>query len=350
MSINAFGERLAIREDLNGPAWHNLGGFNGEQTACETMDKFVDGIPTFEKQETYVLQDGVYVPTEDYVIVRSATKDDPKTRFIGNCTSIYNIVQPYDIGNAFDEKVNRPIETLGFLAGGKKMFISWELPRCQVEVRRDDFVNLYGSILAGFDAKVSIALGILVFRPVCENTFDMAVRELKNGEQSVDGGKGRAWVGHHTSKNILRDLRAWMGYVETNAERQVAMMESWFNRLVSTPVDSKNVLRSLIDQIYPMPNEVPQYYPDELRGEKQEKVDALIEKTATDRTEIEKLFFGGDKTTLGENAWDLFNNVTYYENHVRESKKDKNYSIVFGNRSRQMNDALSILVDYSLQK
>ena len=346
MTVNNFGNRLAIREDLNGQAWHKLGGFSGEQTAIGTMDKFSDGIPVFEKTETFFFNDEKnYVPTGDFAIIRKPVVDDPAHRVIGYCTKNYHIVQAEDIAVAFDEKVKQPIETLGFLGKGERMFITWNMPR-SIIVGGTDEVKLFGTILAGFDAKVAVSLSLLSFRVVCENTFNMAQNVVKEGKKNENEKEGRVWVGRHNSPNILRDLSAWMSHIQMEAETQVGLAENWFNKLQATPIDDKNVLKSLIEKIYPTPAPLGSY-PAELRKEKEEKIQKAFEKAETDQKEIERLF-SGDGIAIDATAWGLFNATSEYENHIRESKKDTANSIVFGNRSKQMNDAFSILTNYAM--
>src|SRR5574337_473961 len=195
MSVNDFNGRLSIRTDVNGPAWHNLGGFVGEKSALEAADEYKGGIPVFEKQATYIQQNGQYELTGDFALVRLPTLDDPKNRLVGYCTKNYHIVQPTDILKSFDENVKRPIETLWFLSRGERMFTTWEMPKSSFVVGKDDEVKLFGTVLAGFDAKVAISLSLLTFRVVCANTFAMAQAEVDNGKQSENGGQGSVWVG-----------------------------------------------------------------------------------------------------------------------------------------------------------
>lgn len=351
MAVDAFGKRISVRTDTNGEAWHGLGGFTGAQTACETMDRYADGIPHYEKRSLFMADDdGKMIDTETFGLVRCATKDSPSS-LIGNCAAEYNLVQPIDLAQAFDANVRQPIETLGFLSDGKYMFFTWELPKSRIVVGKDDESKVFGTVMAGFDAKVAVSLSTLFFRVVCKNTFNMAQAVLRNGDGKEDGkARGRVWVGHHNSRNIIRDLSAWMKHVQQDAEKDASLAESMFNRLLATPVKSEAVLENLLLQLYPDPKPVPDYYPAELRGEKQELVDIGRAKAEVDRNYIRSLFNGDDKTAPeGENAWKLFNNVTYYENHVRPSKKDTANSIVFGNRSRTMNAAMKTLIDFSRQ-
>ena len=349
MSVNAFGNRLAIREDLEGAAWHKLNGFVGAQSAQETIDKFSDGIPVFVKEPTFIPvrgDDGEILSYEqdgEFAILRLPTKDDPKRVKVGNCTSRYTIVQPTDIAKAFDENVNRPIETLGFLGGGEKMFTTWTMPKSEIVVGKDDVVKLFGTVLAGFDAKVSVSLSLLTFRVVCENTFNAAIGVIDN-KQSDGKTEGRVWMGRHNSPNILRDLSSWMKHVEQTAEREIDMLESFFNKMQATPVDDKNVLKSLIEQIYPDAKKLPEYYPSDLRSEKEEKIEKEQTKVETDRMTMESLF-GGQGIAIDATAWGLFNCCTQLEKE-RLSKKDKNSSIVFGGRAQTMNHAFSVITNF----
>jgi hypothetical protein len=340
---------VAVRTDSgNGEAWHKLGSFEGAQSAIEASDKFKGGIPVFEKEATFVKIDGQFVPTENFAIVRLPMKHDPEIKIIGDGLSErYNIVQPTEIFQAFDERVKQPIETLGFIGDGEKAFVTWAMPR-SIIVAGVDEVKLFGTILAGFNGKVSLSLSLIAFRTLCENTFNAAMEILRT-TKSDGKSQGRVWVGHHNSPNILRDLGAWMGHVQKNAEEQVVLAENLFGKLASTPVDDKNVLKSLIEACYPAPEPIG-FFPDELRSEKQEKIDDMIAKAEADRVAIEGLFNGGDKTTKSNNLWDLFNNTTYYENHVRLSKKDTANSIVFGARASQMNDNVLVLANYAETK
>jgi len=351
MTVNNFGNRLAIREDKNGQAWHKLGGFSGEKSAILAMESFSDGIPVFKKEPTFFLsEENEYEQTGDFAIIRLPVKDDNYTRVIGYCTKGYHVVQAEDIGKAFDEKVGKPIETIGFLGKGERMFLTWEMPK-SIMVGGKDEVKLFGTVLAGFDAKVAISLSLLSWRVVCENTFNMANnfnRANKRGKKN-NLGESSVWVGRHNSPNILRDLSAWMGHVQNESEAQMGLAENLFNKLQATPVDSAKVLRSLIEQIYPTPAELGSY-PAELRAKKEEELSKKFEKAIEDQRQIEYLFGGGDKTTSGATAWDLFNNVSFYENHLRESKKDTSNSIMFGNRSTQMNYAMAVLNDFSNDK
>lgn len=350
MSVNSFGGRMAIREDKNGKAWHGLNGFSGEQSAIQTIETFSDGIPIFKKKETFFVSDDdqKFIPTGDFAILRLPVKDDDKTRVIGYCTKNYHIVQAEDIAKSFDEKVGQPIETLGFLSKGEKMFLTWEMPK-SIFVGGIDEVKLFGTVLAGFDAKVAISLSLLSWRVVCENTFNIAnnfVKYSKTGQKDKNG-QSVVWIGRHNSPNILRDLSAWMGHVQSEAEKQVAMTEGFFNLLHSTPIDDKNVLKSLIEKIYPKPEELGSY-PAELRKEKEEKLEKERAKADVDQQEIQKLF-GGQGIAIDATGWGLFNCVSQYENHIRDSKKDTANSIVFGNRSKQMNNTFGILLDYATE-
>lgn len=357
MTSNIYGENtdqpaVQIRTDVNGPAWHKMGSFIGEATFKGIAEKLGNRIAFFQKIPTYLPvfngSDIVgYEPDGDYDIVHMNPLAGLRKK-VGNATAAYYLVQPTDIGNAFDENVNRPIETLGFIGtNAQKMFLTWELPNSNVVVGKnsDDVVKMFGTILAGFDGKVSISLSLLTFRVLCANTFQNALEVIKGKKSTSTDEEGRVWVGRHNSPYILRDLSHWMRFVESQAEKEVELTHNFFNRLAATPVDSNNVLESLLIQMYPYPKGVPDFYPPELRGKKEEGIEKLVAKADEDRQAVEKLF-STDGTAIDATAWGLFNAVTEYENYYRPSKKDTYNSIVFGNRSKQMQDAAKVLFNF----
>lgn len=346
MTVNDFGKRIFIN---NEPAWHSVGIQNKQdQSAIETFGLFQNGIPEFEKWPDFAYNGKDYVSTSDFRLVRKPTLDDNQDRFIGFCGKGYRIVQPTDIALAFDQNVKQPVETLGFLSKGEKMFITWQKKDSDFVVVKDDVVKCYFTVLAGFDAKVSISLSLMDFRVVCGNTFSMAENIVKNSKNSENGKSGRIWVGHHNSPNILRDLSAWMGHVEKTAEEQSILAQSLFKKMAQSPVDSEKTLANILFKVYPDPEPLPESYPDSLRSEKQEKIDKEAEFAERDRAEVARLF-SGDGIGIDATAWGLFNAFTEAENY-RDSKKDGTVSLLFGARAKTMNSAAMIINDWINKK
>jgi len=72
--------------------------------------------------------------------LRNPTTDDPETRVFGIVGADYHLVTPDDFVSIWDERVGRPIETIGALGFGETFFISTTLPKMDV---RGDEVEFY---------------------------------------------------------------------------------------------------------------------------------------------------------------------------------------------------------------
>jgi hypothetical protein len=335
---NLFGERFYGHRIK---PWHQLGLTTEEDmTAVEALTVLGGGY-WFEKRPLTITLNGIPQEYGGFGIVRSATSDDPTERVFGTVTEQYNIIQPLRICELFDENVRQPVETLGMLGKGEKIFLTWKLPDMDI---KGDIVNLYGFIAAGYDGKFGSSLNLVKTRVVCQNTFSSAVAEAENSKVQ---GQGKVWSGKHNSTNIERDLGIWMEYVQQRAEFQLAKEQELFIKMAETPMEDKDTIYNLLFKIYPNPAKLPDYYPDKLRQEKQDKIDEMIEKSERDADMVMSLF-NGEGTAIDATAWGLFNAVVEGENWARSTKKDAASSIMIGNRSKTMGVALDVIGKYTL--
>jgi hypothetical protein len=339
---NLFGERFYGHRI---PAWHSLGLTTQEDmTAVEALIALGGGY-YFEKRPVTVSLNGNDQETGDFAIVRSATPDDATERIFGYVTKQYNIIQPLRICEIFDVSTNQPVETLGMLGKGEKIFLTWKLPDMNI---KGDILNLYGFVAAGYDGKFGASLNLVKTRVVCQNTFSSAINEAESNKVQ---GQGKVWAGKHNSTNIERDLGIWMEHVQIRAEHQIQKEKELFTVMAETPmpITDKNTIYNLLFGIYPNPEKLPEYFPEKLRKEKQEKIDELIEKSERDADAVMSLY-NGEGTAIDATAWGLFNAVTEYENWGRSTKKNADSSIMIGNRSKTMSRALDVVGKYSLEQ
>lgn len=337
---NLFGERFYGHRTK---AWHQLGLVTEEDmTAVEALTALGGGY-WFEKRPVTVSLNGGDQETGDFAIVRSATPDDATERIFGYVTKQYNIIQPLRICELFDENVFQPVETLGMLGKGEKIFLTWKLPDMDI---KGDILNLYGFIASGYDGKFGASLNLVKTRVVCQNTFSSAVAEAESNKVQ---GQGKVWTGKHNSTNIERDLGIWMEYVQERAEFQLAKEKDLFVKMAETPMEDKDTIYNLLFKIYPNPAKLPDYYPDKLRQEKQDKIDEMIEKSERDADMVMSLF-NGQGTAIDATAYGLFNSITEMENWARSTKKDASSSIMIGNRSKTMSIALDVIGKYALEQ
>lgn len=334
MSHNIFGNRFYGHRDA---AWHKLGFVTQESmTANETFAAL--GGYWFEKRPVTTVLNGVSVETGDFSIVRSACPDDPQERLMGYATPKYNIIQPQAVVDMFDRSVRQPVETMGMLGDGEKMFLTWELPEIDI---KGDVVKVYGFIAAGYEPGQGASLNVVTTRVVCQNTWTAAMSEAM-GEKSKENGRGRVWTGKHNSPNVSRDLEIWMEHVQTEAEQRADAMYSMFHAFRATPITQQGELANLLFQVYPNPEPLPAYFPEKLRAERQARIDKAAELAERDRGLVEALF-NGQGTAITGDVWGLFNSITEYENHGRNSKKEPEQSILFGDRAGTMTRAANVL-------
>ena len=334
MSANIFGNRFYGNRE---PAWHNLGFVSNENhTAQEALA--ILGSYWIEKRALTMTLNGEAQETGDFGLVRSAVPDDPKEFNFGYCTKQYNIVQPDTIAQLFDDNVKAPVETLGMLGHGEKIFLTWVLPMIDVNGQE---VKLYGFVACGYDGKFGASLNIVSQKVVCENTFRIAISESES-EVAKSKGRGRVYTGRHNSANVERDLGIWMEHIQEQALAKVKPLQDTFVKMNSVAVDDTETLADLLFKIYPDPEPIPVDWPMKLRAEKETKIEAVLKKSTNDRILVESLF-SGEGTAIDATAWGLFNAVTEYENWGRSTKKSADYSILMGNRAGSMEHAFNVI-------
>jgi hypothetical protein len=323
------------------PAWHRLGYVS--QTDMSGVDALtaIGGGYWFEKRKYKEFLNGKWVESNDWRIVRSPLPDDPEERPMGNATDRYTLLQPLEIVELFDEKVGKPVETLGFLTkDGRRMFLTWAMPT--FDVTKNDTVELYGFLAIGFDTFMGASLSTVGTRTVCANTFRKARAE---SARTKDGkGKGLIWSGKHTDKNLKGDLAEWMGYVSEKSEEEAGLMKSFFKRLAKTPLQEENEVYKLLFAAYPNPEPLPTdaFIPPSKRLGKEEKIEEEKQLMTQYRDGIANLFFNKG-TAITPDMWGLFNSTTEYFNFAQMEKKDAAASILVGQRNKRMNQMAEVL-------
>jgi len=334
MASNIFGNRFyGHREE----AWHRLGIVTQENMTANEVLNLV-GRYEFVKRPLILNLNGSEAETGDFAIVRTATYDDPIERNFGYITKHYNIIQPSEICKLFDDNVAQPVETMGMLGHGERIFLSWKLPIIDI---KGDEIKIFGLIVVGYDGKYGANLHLATTRTVCQNTLALAI-----SEKNATLGTGRVWSGRHNSKNVETNLGIWLEHVQSQAEEQSSMIKGLFLRLESTKLTADNEVKGLLAQVYPLPAQLPAYYPKKLIASKQQVIDAKVEESERDRS-LAYALFAGAGTKINNTCFGLLNAVVEYENYGGTIKKDIASSIVFGNRNNNMNRALNVIKEYA---
>ena len=321
--------------------WHRLGVVSQEEMEAQRALGLIES-PWYEKRPVTVMIDGAPREFGDYAIIRSPIPTDPRERVVGTVKKNYNILQPLEIATQFDIEVNQPVETIGFLGThGDKMFTTWKLPSITVGSKNDE-VQLYGFIAAGYDGKFGASLNLVTVRVVCQNTFSMAIAEAEQSDSKTkkSSNVGKVWSGRHNSQNLARDLGIWLEHVQSRALNEGEQASNMFNLMAGVAIKNQKTVDNLLKNIYPDPKPISADYPMRLLAEKEEKNAKVLADAQRDRDMIVKLF-NGEGTAIDASAWGLFNAVTEYENHGRMTKKPADYSIMLGNRANTMGKAFN---------
>lgn len=335
MAHNIFGNRFYGNRE---PAWHGLGVVSEkEQSGVDSLSALGGGY-WIEKRPVTVNLNNIPTETGDFAIVRSALPDDPQERVFGYTTDRYNILQPLEAVELFDAKVGEPVETLGMLGKGERLFLTWKLP--ETEVVKDDVVQWYGFVAIGFDGIMGASLNVVTTRVVCQNTWTAAIAEAMREKKS---NKGRIYAGKHTSKNMKFELGEWMNHVQGSAKKQVELTNSFFKQLAKVPLTEEKEVYRLLFSAYPDPQPVPEDYPEKLRASKEEKLE-LEKKLMTQYREGIYSLFSGQGTAITNDYWGLFNATTEYFNYGQMEKKPANLSIMLGQRATRMNQMAEVLL------
>jgi len=324
------------------PMWHNLTKpFDVEKTAVQILnDDFHGGFEILLRPVT-VLLNGEEQETGDFAVVRSKTQnEESKEILFGYCSERYQPLQPHEIAEVFDSSVKKPAESMGFLFNGKDMFISFKMP--SFEVVKDDELEMFGIIKSGFDTLKGTSLFTSIYRPICANTLSMAANWANN---NTDGhGRGNIWNSKHVNKNLLRDLGYWASFIIEDAERQSQLLESFFRKLVDSPIKKDEEVHKILYEAFPPFSPPSDYMPEELKPEKKELIDHKNEKLNEIRDGIYSLFAGGE-VAVTRDLYGVLNSTTEYFCHKMPSKKPIANSVMWGNRQKMTMQVINVLND-----
>jgi len=158
--------------------WHGLGqGVEGLQLASEAIK--LAHLDWFVSKRPLLTMDGVAVPEN----IGMATVRDDNSTILGCVTENYSVVQNSDAFSFFDCVVGAGeaiYETAGSLFGGKRVFMSAQIPG-EIRLTNDDTVEKYLVLLNPHDGTGSLKMFFTPIRVVCKNTLNAAMRGMTQG-------------------------------------------------------------------------------------------------------------------------------------------------------------------------
>jgi phage/plasmid-like protein (TIGR03299 family) len=294
--IETFADGTASVFSNREPMWHKLGTTTDkaltveEALATAQMDWLV------EKAPLQVVYNGEVVPVKDkFATVRQHSKK-AHPDVLGVVGDRYEVVQnheAFEILNDIVDQSGAVFETAGALAGGKRVFVSMELPK-HVEFSNGDTAGLYLLATNSHDGRTACQIAVTPIRVVCQNTLTMAVRAARS-----------SFSIRHT-KNASRrieEARAALGLTFTYIDAFQMEVE----RLISEEF-TKREFERLIADVFPAVNED----------------NTLAVKNAGERTAaLLDLWDAPTQANSRGTKWAAYNSVVEYLDWVRPEFNDK---------------------------
>jgi phage/plasmid-like protein (TIGR03299 family) len=272
------------------------------------------------------------------VIVREPTPDDQEFRVFGIVGPEYQLVDPLAVCEAYDQAVNREVETIGCLGFGETLFLTTKLPDMDI---KGDLVENYLLIVSPYDGFRAMQIRVTPVRVVCQNTLIAAKRASSEVYRVV-----------HDQYAQSR-LEAWLSGLYDRAVARVDLMQQSFEMFAGYQPSTKGVT-SILNKIYPEPNTLRENAPQEVLDRRM--VDYEYYRKAAERSKeaVLDLFngkgTGSDLISTKGTGWGLYNAVVEYEDYRPTSKKDESSRLVnslFGDRANAKERAYVTIEDYA---
>lgn len=337
MSADIFGERFVSRRLA---AWHPFGRVVEEdltaREAYERMGPYRVALRPLvvDLGDTVIdLFGGTDLRFGRRAIVRWPTEADAEFRVFGVVGPGYRLLTPEETCEVFDRAVGRPVETIGALGRGERLFITTKLPAIDV---KGDEVELYLALLnpmTGGGAAMALKTPV---RVVCANTFVLAERLAVEQYRVVHD--------EHAAERLER----WLKLAYEQAVARVAMLREALEVLADRKVTNVEA-RTCVARAWQLPAPPRRDCPPEVYDLRVQRYEATREALER-RREAALRLFGGDGTGMDHpacagTAYGLYNAVVEVEDFRRTSATldGVTESILFGERAAVKRRAYSYL-------
>jgi Domain of unknown function (DUF932) len=330
MASNIFGDRFLSKA----PAWHGLGHVVGESEvdAVTALTQFMGDYQVVKTNLQSVPQPGL--PTRYNLpmraIMRLPTHDDDAVRLFGVVGSEYELITPHDICEIWDKSVSRPVETIGALGFGERLFITTKMPSFDVRGDQVDNFLLCESPMTGKEAAQVVVTPV---KAVCSNTLRLA-KEMSTETYRV-----------RHDRNARMYLSKWLQGVYGKAVAKAGDMQQAFGQLAQVYPSAEQV-KEVIEITYRIPAKPVHNTPDEgVMAQRTEAWAARVRMITNYREYALGLFNGGatgiDSIAMSGTLFGLYNSVTELENYRKANGQEESaaVSVMFGQRGLTMERA-----------
>lgn len=339
MAHNLLGSRFYNRSDK--PAWHKLG-LNVGGDAYDSADSAIQAIGGYyrvDKRPIPITLNGIDAHSGYNFIVREPITEDPVERIFGApVPDSYQLIGPYEAVDLYDKCVRdetgkiAPVETMGILGHGERMFISTKLPGA-LNIKGDEVVTylLYDNPMQWGNAVGVYVTGI---RTVCQNTLHAGINEAIERRAIT-----------HTA-NAKDTLTNWLTGIYARALAAKGALATAFTQLADTPVNELQV-KWIVEANYPLPQkprfETAHNADMEKRWARYEYEVDLVQRQ---RNVIYGLFggegVGMDTPAVKDTAFGIYNAVAEFETYRRGDFSKAAEGLVAGQRAARIRGAFSL--------
>lgn len=334
------------------PAWHSLGINDPTDHTAEgalrrvTKESGKDDIFGIIKQPLMVTLPGMTEPTESgyYALVREPAPGRDFYEVIGTPVSAdFEAIGPADIARLCDTNIVKadgtpvPVDTLGLLGKGDRMFTTYELPSYDV---KGDEIKMYLIFDAPFANGISLGGFTSGVRVVCQNTLNAAIgRSVQQFEVT------------HT-KGASEQVAKWLSAMYSNALESAALLAEAYNVLAKTKIKEAQV-KWIIDAAYPLPNPEVEEFSANARlplAIRQEMRDKNIARIVGVRESVFDLYKGAgvgmDTPAVKGTAFGAYNAVAEYETWGRKATGQRAVgALINGARGARIRNAFTLAMN-----
>lgn len=339
MAHNILGTRFYNRSSR--PAWHGLGLNVGDDAYATASDAVaaIGGLYTVEKRKITISLNGEDTPTGYSAIVRGPIREDNCERLFGRpVPDDYEVITPAQAVELYDNNIRdasgkiAPVETLGILGKGDRLFISTKLP-VTLDVKGDEVVTylLYDNPMSWGNALGIYTTGI---RTVCQNTLQAGISAAieKRKIPHIQG-----------ATSVLAD---WLSGIYSRALVAAEELGTAYTKLANTRVNDLQV-KWINEALYPLPKE-PSFRDTAKRGmeERFKAYEYNVTYAMTQRRIVTNLFegqgVGMDTDAVKGTAFGVYNAIAEFETYRRGDYATSTESLIAGERSRRIRTAFAL--------
>jgi|TARA_R110002110_G_scaffold59812_3_gene169007 hypothetical protein len=233
MAANIFGDRFFGRRT---PAWHRVGTvMDADMTATEAMRISKIGFPVRKLPAFIQLENGQFMESGHYGVVREPTDDDPQDRVLSMVGKEWTPIQAWDLAKMLDPISEKyPVETMGALGHGEKIFMT--LDAGEGAIAGEDH-RMYYLVTDHRDGMGALSIAFTPVRVVCQNTLTTGLASAKVS------------VNLKHNRNIRQDAE-WYVYLFNNMLQAKEKVIPVMNRLAEYRIDETEA-KSIINSAYP---------------------------------------------------------------------------------------------------